>query len=239
MTQDAGGHIAPRARDLGEFAFTVKDAADLADAERAMCHALFQLAYRRANAPYLDIALRKLRYVAIAMHGDTPAGFACGESRVMDLPRLPAQLTTLAGICCIDPHFRRRGLFGRLEGLALAQGMPPDAGQRSMLRCGRMAHPASLRVMRLGAGVVPSPDVPPTSWQREVGAAVAAAYGSDFDPETFVCRGSGTPIGYADVEIDATPEEWAMFAHVDRDRGDSLLGLSWSPAPPRGWLAGS
>lgn len=225
----------PPARDFTGFTFTVQEAATLTPEERARCHALFALAYKQANAAYLDKSLGKLKYVAMAMHSDTPAGFACGESRIIDLPRLPGQLVTLAGICCIDPQFRRRGLFGRLEQLALAQGLPADAATQRMLRCGRMAHPASMRIMQLAPGVVPKRGAPPTQWQREVGAAIAAAYGSDFDPETFVCRGTGVPIGYPDMEIEASPEEWELFAPVNRDRGDSLLGLSWSPAPPDGW----
>lgn len=222
---------------LGDFAFTVKEASGLTDEERARCHALFALAYRQANPPYLDKAFRTLKYVAFAMHGETPAGFACGEARVMDLPRLPQQLVTLAGICCIDPQFRRRGLFGRLAGVSMMPGLPPDAGSRRILRCGRMAHPASMHLMQQGAGAIPQRGVPPTPWQRDVGAAIAAAYRSDFDPETFVCRGSGVPIGYPDMEVEASPEEWEVFAPVNRDRGDSLLGLSWSPEPPGGWLA--
>jgi hypothetical protein len=33
----------------------------------------------------------------------------------------------------------------------------------------------------------------------------------------------------------ADAQEWKLFAGVDRDRGDSLLALSWVPDPPPGW----
>ncbi len=223
-------------RDFSEFTFEVKPAADLTPDERACVHGLFAAAYRQANAAYLDRALSKLKYIALAMQGATAAGFACGESRVIDLPRLPQQLVTLAGICCIDPQFRRRGLFGKLEQLALMQDLPHDTATRLMLRCGRMAHPASMRTMQQGQGVVPKRGVPPTPWQREVGAAIAEVYGSPgFDPETFVVQGGGVPIGYPDMTLEVAPDEWEIFAKVNRDHGDSLLGLSWSPAPPEGW----
>ncbi|MFN8642099.1 MAG: hypothetical protein U0802_10760 [Candidatus Binatia bacterium] len=75
----------------------------------------------------------------------------------------------------------------------------------------------------------------PTPWQREVGAAIAAAYGAAaFDPATFVCRGRGTPIGWPVVEIEAMPEEWALFAPVDRARGVCSGSPGWANRSP-GW----
>jgi hypothetical protein len=104
------------------------------------------------------------------------------------------------------------------------------------LNCGRMAHPASYRLMSRSPSAVPKRGVPPTLWQQEVGAAIAAAYGVEhFDPATFVCHGSGTPIGYPVIDIDAAPEEWEVFRPVNRDRGDSLLGIAWMGDPPAGW----
>ena len=168
------------------------------------------------------------------MEGDTPAGFSLGDMRVMDLPRLPQQQVTLAGICCIDPRFRRRGLFGALERAAI-MGAGIVAGGR-MLSAGRMAHPVSFRVMN-PATRIPRYGIKPTPWQRAVGQAIADAYGvPQFDPETFVCHGTGEPIGYPNIEMDVEPDEWRIFEHVNRDRGDSLLGLTWSPDAPEGWL---
>lgn len=65
---------------------------------------------------------------------------------------------------------------------------------------------------------------------------MAGAYGVEhFDPATFVCAGSGKAIGYPILDMDVEPEEWEVFAGVDRDRGDSLLGLCWVPDAPEGW----
>jgi hypothetical protein len=90
--------------------------------------------------------------------------------------------------------------------------------------------------MSRNSSAVPKRGVPPTPWQQEVGAAIAAAYGvEDFDPATFVCHGSGTPIGYPVIDIDAEPDEWELFRPVNRDRGDSLLGMVWMGEPPEGW----
>ena len=220
-------------RDLTDFTIVSKPTADLTADERAIVFALFDLAYRQANHAYLEKSLGKLRFVALAMHGDVPAGFALGEMRVMDLPRLPQQDVVFAGICCIDSQFRRRGLFGALERAAvMAAGIVPRG---RMLSVGRMAHPASFRVMNHETRV-PRPGVEPTPWQQEVGQAIADAYGvPHFDPKTFVCHGSGAPIGYPNIEMDVEAEEWRVFEHVDRDRGDSLLGLSWTPDAPEGW----
>lgn len=226
----------PYHRDMSEFTFTVKPTAELTDAERAILHTLFDVAYRQANHAYLDKSLTTLRYVAIALHGGAPAGFALGETRIMDLPRLPGALVTLAGICCVAPEFRRRGLFGYLERLALGAGYQPEHAQMRRLACGRMAHPASMRTLAINASAVPKYGVVPTAWQQDVGKAVAAAYGVHaFDPETFVCIGAGAPIGYPVMEMDVTDDEWRIFAPVDRDRGDALLGIAWLPDAPPGW----
>jgi hypothetical protein len=212
--------------------------AGLTPGDKALMHALFDSNYRQANHPYLDKSFGVLHHSAIAIEKATgvPAGFALGDMRIADLPRLPQQVVGLAGICCIDPEFRRRGLFGALEQLAIAgAGVAPTG---SMLMAGRMAHPASMRTMNYSDGAIPQPGVPLTAWQREVGRAVADLYGTaEFDAETFVCRGTGAPIGYPVMEIEVAPEEWIVFEPVDRDRGDALLGLSWRPKAPEGWTA--
>jgi len=83
---------------------------------------------------------------------------------------------------------------------------------------------------------VPRRGCRPTAWQQDVGAAIADAYGVHaFDPDTFVCHGAGVPIGYPIMEMDLRPEEWEVFGPVNRDRGDSLLGLCWWPDAPEGW----
>lgn len=208
------------------------DAIDVATLDRVV--ALFRIAYDRANVAYLEKSFGTLHHLALAMDGDTPAGFALGEMRRMDLPGIGNECVSLAGMCCVDPRYRRRGLFGGLERAAMmASGIVP---QGRMLMCGRVAHPASFRTMNRNPTTVPRAGVTPSSMQRAVGAAIAAAYGvAFFDPLTFVCKGSGVPIGYPVLEMDVRPEEWAVFSPVDRDRGDSLLGLAWSADPPRGW----
>jgi hypothetical protein len=144
----------------------------------------------------------------------------------------------LAGICCIGTDFRRRHLFITLERLA---GLLPDGSEldRSAVRslgCGRMAHPASFRGMTRIPSVVPKPGVTPTAWQQEVGQAIAREYGvKDFDPRTFVVHGSGEPIGYPVIDMEVEPRDWEVFREVNRDRGDSLLGIAWMPDAPAGW----
>jgi hypothetical protein len=99
-----------------------------------------------------------------------------------------------------------------------------------------MAHPAAFRTLAINPTVVPKPGVPLTAWQREVGQAIADVYGVEtFDPETFVCVGTGKPIGYPVIEMQVESPEWEVFRPVNRDRGDSLLGLAWSPDAPPGW----
>ncbi|MGD0204994.1 MAG: hypothetical protein ABSB57_00880 [Dehalococcoidia bacterium] len=221
-------------RETASFDFRVveTDKASMQDLEKVI--SLFEVNYRQANRAYLEKSLQTLRYLALAEHEGTAAGFALGECRVMDLPRLPGEVVNLAGICCIAPQFRRRGLFRELERLTFVAAKVPAHTRR--LTCGRMAHPASLRGFHRSPTLVPKPGVRPTPWQQEVGRAIAAAYGSRaFDPETFVCIGSGQAIGYPVIEFEVEPWEWEVFRQVNRDRGDSLLAMAWMPDAPLGW----
>jgi hypothetical protein len=224
----------PVARDLPRLDLTLEETAALSEAERETLLALFQSCYRQANPAFLERSLATLRWAALARQQGSPVGFALGETRVMDLPRLPAQVVSLAGICCIRDEARRRGLFVRLEQAVLTAGEVPPAPRR--LFCGRTAHPAALRTIARMPAVVPRAGHRPTPWQQEVGQAIAAAYGvHGFDPETFVCIGPGEPIGYPKVELDLEPHEWELFEPVNRDRGDALLAIAWAPDAPPGW----
>ncbi len=191
--------------------------------------------YRDANFGYLEKNLGKLRYLATATNdAGALAGFALAEARVIDLPRAPGSNVHLAGLCCVSAAFRRHGLFRKLESAALGANRLPAAER--YLSCGRTAHPASFRGFYSNPAAVPGPGRIPTEWQQEVGIAIAEAYGSPaFDPTTFVVAGSGVPIGWPVIEIEATAEEWEMFKPVDRSKGDSLLGIAWNPGPPAGW----
>lgn len=221
-------------RDLSDFVFETKLAADITPAEREVVFALFDLAYRDANHGYLAKSLTKLKFITLAYHDGEPAGFGLAEMRVLDLPRLPRQAVAMAGICCVDDRFRRRGLFGALEGRSMAAAGNRPAGR--LITCGRMAHPASFRTMTRNPTRIPKPGVATTAWQREIGAAIAAEYGvPDFDAATFVCHGTGEPIGYPNLAMDVTDDERVVFRDVNRDRGDSLLGMAWIPDAPAGW----
>jgi hypothetical protein len=220
--------------DTFEFDYEVLEASSISARHRESLLRLFRANYRDANPAFVDKSLSVLRYVAIARHEGKAIGFAMGESRRMDLPRLPDQLVSLAGLACIDPEFRRRGLFFGLSMRALAWNAPTQVARR--LFCGRMAHPAALRSVTRLAKTLPSPGIRPTAWQQEVGRTIADTYGVfDFDPETFVCIGDGRPIGYPRIDFEVEPEEWEAFARVNRDRGDALLAIAWLPDSPPGW----
>jgi hypothetical protein len=226
--------LAAVAHALSGLDLTLEETDDLSEAGREALLELFRSSYRQADPAFLEKSLAKLRFAALAHRRGSPVGFAVGEARVMDLPRLPEQVVCLAGICCIREEYRRRGLLGVLERRVLTERGRPEAPRR--LICGRMAHPAALRIMLGNPTLVPKPGHRPTPWQREVGRAIAEAYGvHTFDPETFVCVGSGRPIGYPKIELEVEPHEWEVFEPVDRERGDALLALAWGPDAPPGW----
>ncbi len=229
-----------------DLVINVVPAADLSTRRHEALHQLFDETYERADHDYLDKSLEMLRFAALATvvaraSGTEPGdyerviGFALGEARTVDLPQLPEQTVALAGLCCVDSAFRREGLFRLLGMRAVTESTQPMSGER-VLAAGRMAHPASFRVMRDKAGALPRPGVAPNAFQQEVACAVADCYAvGSFDPLTFICQGRGRPIGDPRMTIEATDEEWQLFSAVDRDRGDSLLALCWIPDAPAGW----
>lgn len=222
--------------DPGPLSFQVLETGSLPETTFAGVKAVFAENYREADLAYLEKNLGKLRFIAMASTPDgVLAGFALGETRVMDLPKMPETTVTLAGLCCVGVAHRRQGLFGKLAQMALRVNALPE--REYYLSCGRTAHPASFRGFFRNPSAVPRPGVTPSEWQQEVGMAVAVAYGSPgFDSATFVVRGSGKPIGWPVIEIEASPEEWEMFEKVDRSKGESLLGIAWRPDPPSGWI---
>ena len=202
--------------------------------QRARLRGLFEVAYDQADPQYLDKSLTKLRWVAIASSGDDVVGFSLGDLRQLDLPLVGPTPVLLAGRACVDPAHRRHGLFRYLSNLSLRAGGVAPPGP--MLAAGRMAHPASMRVFLAAPTLVPRPGRRPSELQQAIGQIVAEAYGVvSFDPETFVCRGSGHPIGFPRMVQEVEPEEWDVFEPVDRSRGDSLLALIWHGEAPDGW----
>jgi hypothetical protein len=218
-----------------EFDIRVHRTDAITDDELTVMHQLFDIAYSQANHSYLDKSFGTLKYVARATRGKIPVGFALGETVKTMLPRLAdPQIVVLGGICCIAPEYRRQGLFGYLEGLAMRESGLLEPGVRT-LACGRMAHPASFHNMMQNPTVIPKYGVPISDWHKEIGLCVADIYGVTLDPDTFVVIGSGSPIGYPKMDIDVPEEEWRLFQAVNRDRGDSLLGIAWAPDAPEGW----
>ena len=220
---------------LKAFDFNVIQTSHITAKMLSAIQGLFESNYDKANFQYLAKSFETLRFLALAHDNDKPIGFALGDAVESPIPQMAGlQCILLAGICCVSPEYRRKGLFSFLEMLAIRQSGIVEKAQQ-VLVCGRMAHPASLRIISRNPTIVPKYGISPSSWQKEVGLRVAELYGVDIDPETFVVRGKGTPIGYPKMDIQVEEEEWRLFENVNRNRGDSLLAIAWSPDAPDGW----
>lgn len=222
-------------RHFPGFVFRSVPTGSLTTGDRRLLSDVFDACFRHANHAHLEKSLRQLGYVSLALRDQKPAGFTLGDVRIMDLPRLPEQTVMLAGLACVTPGLRRRGLMTELARRNFIASTP--RWSERALFCVRYGHPAAFRRIVAGSeSGVPKPGVRPTTWQQEVGKVIADAYGVEaFDPETFVCKGAGTPIGYPIIDFDVEPVDWEVFRHVDRQRGDSLLGIVWMPDAPPGW----
>lgn len=207
----------------------------LPEQELSQVHQLFGNNYRDANHDYLDKSLRTMKHLTTAKKDEMMVGFAVGDCVRTTLPGLvEPQTVILGGMGCISPEYRRQGLFGHLSQLATRASGIIETGTRR-LSCGRMAHPASFRSMSSNATVVPKFNVPTTKWQREIGLRIAELYQVNLDAETFIVQGTGTPIGYPNIKIDVPDSSWRIFKNVNRDKGDSLLAIAWTPDAPEGW----
>ena len=220
---------------LKSFDFEVIPTTKIPPTIRNQVIELFNSNYQKANPDYLMRSFDKLRFMALVFDREKPIGFALADAVTSVIPDMATpQCILLAGICCIDPAYRRKGLFSYLEARAAVESGVLEQAQRVLL-CGRMAHPASLRIISRNPTAVPKPGITPSLWQQQVGRHVAGLYGVKIDPETFIVRGKGRPIGYPILNIDADETEWQPFKGVNRDRGDSLLAMAWAPDAPAGW----
>ena len=218
--------------------FTVAAGKDLSGTEVNDIMQLFDQSYRAANHVYLLNSFDVMRWIAMAYDSHGLVGFAVGDAVETELPRCDSmQIVAMAGIACIDTRHRRSGLFGHLA-LASMKKTGLLTENRSYLLCGRMAHAASYRATsRASNNIVPLAGQSTTQWHREIIECIAELYKVTVDPLTSRVIGQGIPIGYPLLDYDATEEEKAVFASVNRDNGDSLLAMSWRPEPPQGWLS--
>jgi hypothetical protein len=222
---------------LSDLTFFVAPSGSIAASDLKDVHDLFERAYDQPNHAYLDHSLSRLGYIALARSGAGLVGFALGETLYSELPGFgEPQLITLGGIGCIDPTCRRTGVFSHISVMAAGESRLLESRTGRVLACGRMAHPVGFRSITRYPTAIPREGIPVTEWQLAVAAAVAELYGVTLKPGSLVVAGSGKPIGYPRIEIDVADEEWLPFRDVDRERGDSLLGLAWIPDVPEGWF---
>lgn len=224
---------------VGDIEVRVEHASTLTSEDRAAAHDVFAASYDQPNHEYLDRSIDRIGMLAVAFDeaGDA-IGYAISRGHWLPLPRFDQpQLVILHGMRCVTPNYRHRGV-SVLTNAAVTEAMREEIAEvgrpKRQLECGRYGH-ASRAGGRNDTKSVPHVGASPTAWQRDVGLMIADAYGSNLDPETFVCVGSGTPIGYANVEFEATEAERAAFAPVNRARGDNLLVIAWQPDAPPGW----
>ncbi len=213
--------------DIKDIDLRVTSTEALSSDDLARVHELFNHSYHQANHSYLEKSFDRLRYISLAVFREELVGFGVADAVESKLPRLTEpQIVLMGGICCVASNYRRIGLFNKLEKTALeASDMMRPAPR--YLACGRMAHPASFRVISQTPAVIPKFGVPLSAWQKEIGLKVAELYGVTINPETLVVIGDGSPCGYPKVSSEVAEEEWLPFKTVDRDRGDSLLGITW------------
>lgn len=221
--------------NLKDITVRVVNSREVSSSQLSRILSLFDKSYDQANHTYLRCSLETLRSTALAEYEGRLIGFSLGDAVLTDIPRMSEpQVVVLAGICCIDPAYRRLGLFLELAKAACVKGGLLEEGVR-FLKCGRMAHPVSLRSLRKDMSLIPREGAVLTPWHKEVGVKVASLYGVEINEDNFVVKGNGRSIGNPKLVIQVSDDEWGVFSGVNRERGDSLLAMSWSSNVPEGW----
>ncbi|MCZ7576514.1 MAG: hypothetical protein M5U18_05490 [Dehalococcoidia bacterium] len=218
----------------GEFTYRVVEAASIGSADLAIVQALFAENYREANLAYLEKSLGKLRYLALATHvSGAPAGFALGESRMLDLPRLPQTTVRLAGLCCVGMAFRRQGLFVRLEGMVLSEGRVVH-GDR-WLATGRMAHPGSFRSMSKNGSVVPAGEYVPPHGSRPSEPRSPPPTAPPSTPRPSSARAAASPSATRSSNSTARPRSGSSSPRSIAPRATPSSASAGAPMPPPRW----
>jgi len=206
--------------------------AELDDRTRRGLEEVFEHCYLDPDPAYLTGAIERATHISVARQDGHVVAFFTGGTTVVDVPGYGTKVAWLPGLACVAPDVRRKGLMQSLGSVLVPAANPvaPDIGGA------KFAHPGSARGVLRSKNNIPRIGVDsPKPLHRTVGRVLAEAVGAtDFDDEHFVCIGNGRPLR-ALVEVDAPVEEWAMFEHVDRSRGDSLLVCTWLKSPPAGW----
>lgn len=219
-----------------EVQIEVRDTNSLTSQEMNRIIELFEANYDEADPSYIDKSVDTLKYIALASSSSKLVGFGFGETRIMPLPRLSdSEAVALAGMSCVDPTVRQRGLFAQMALHVLSEGGNVPA-ERPYLFCGRMAHAVSYRtIAKMSPACVPASGVPLSEWHQETLEAAATAFGVSVDSRTGIVKGSGRPVGYPRLAFEPTEAERELFQNVDRTSGDSLLAIAWLPNAPDGW----
>lgn len=245
LAHDGRLEIPRRQRALGGIEISACRPGELSCGDRSALFDVFDATYESADHGYLEEQLESFDSVGLAKLEGRVVGFSICDTRQLDLPVIGVQVCLREGLSCVLPDVRRGGVM-----LAMAF----TASQRSVFTSGyvgfslltqRLATPASLNGVMPGLQRLawPTADDPfalydhPTSTQIAVARAIAVDLGSaDYDPTAGICVGSGRPIGTPLVEPEVAPDIAARFDPVDRDRGDSLLFVSWVVPPPQLWF---
>lgn len=213
----------------------VLKSAELSSKQLEGMQALFNDCYDNGDWHYVEQTLSKLRYTALAIKDETIVGSSIGDMRRHCFEPWDKTFSViLAGIVCVNSAHRREGLFYKLARLSAFASGEFIAGE-PVLRCGRMAHPVSMKIMRELPNSIPRLNQSPNTIQRQVLLEVAELYGVSVNPDNFVVQGQGKPLGEPRIEHSEDNEDWAFFKEVKRERGDSLLALAWDPVAPEGW----
>lgn len=210
---------------------------EVSEAELHAMGLLFSRCYRDADTSYLKKSLGPMRYVAVAENAQAEVlGFCFGDGRLADLPGFDTpQSVAMAGIGCIDESLQRHGLFQQLMMMAMTASGEVNPAE-PLLFAGRMAHLITYRILaKMSDSTVPRVGLSPSVWHYQVGEAVAGLFQASLKPKSFVATGSGRPVGYPLVNIQASDDELALFADVQREAGESLLTMGWVNGAPEHW----
>lgn len=222
--------------------FSVTSVAQLSDDDRQEFHGVFAATYDDHDPEHLERQFSTMHLASTARRASRLIGFQLFGSRRITIDTIGEVHLGLPGLVCVDQGWRRSGVALGM-GIRTTWRHRSEAGELDATAT-RLASPVSLAMALKERRQYewPSDDDlyelydHPSQAQLELARRAAVAHGSlGYDSATGACIGHGRPIGAPIVEPDLPEELVRRFARIDRDRGDSLLWLTWRVPPPPGW----
>jgi hypothetical protein len=230
-------------KSLGDSEISITSPSQLSGSEREEVCALFERSYGDPDRHHIERQFETMTSIVRGRTGDQLTTFSFDRTTTLTLPVIGPTTIHQSGTLCMDPDYQR---MGYVKNGAAVVGILSVGEEPASLGVHHFATPVTLHAnLQMLPNSWPGTDVgsvirayaAPTSTQRAIGHRLAEdADAADYDEEHWVLIGTGRSPGEAATAVGLDPAYDQLFKHVNRARGDTLLGPFWQTQPPAVWF---